>query len=77
MASRTRSRLSRIPAASDTRVGAPSFGQYRPAPGGGHAPWALIVLELEGDRIAAWNSFLDTEKLFPLFDLPAHLPAQV
>ena len=55
--------------------GAPSFGQYRPALGGGHAPWALIVLELEGDRIAAWNSFLDTEKLFPLFGLPAHLPA--
>jgi len=50
--------------------GAPSFGQYRPAPGGGHAPWALIVLELEGDRIVSWNSFLDTEKLFPLFGLP-------
>ena len=55
--------------------GSPSFGQYRPAPGGGHAPWALIVLELDRDGIAAWNSFLDTEKLFPLFGLPAHLPA--
>jgi RNA polymerase sigma-70 factor (ECF subfamily) len=55
--------------------GAPSFGQYRPAPGGGHTPWALIVLELEGDRIAGWNSFLDTEKLFPLFGLPSRLPA--
>jgi RNA polymerase sigma-70 factor (ECF subfamily) len=55
--------------------GAPSFGQYRPDPGGGHSPWALVVLELEGDRITAWNSFLDTEKLFPLFGLPAHLPA--
>jgi len=55
--------------------GAPSFGQYRPAPGGGHAPWALIVLELEGDRIVSWNSFLDTYKLFPLFGLPARLPA--
>jgi len=54
--------------------GAPSFGQYRPAPGGGHAPWALIVLELEGDRIVSWNSFLDTEKLFPLFGLPPRLP---
>jgi RNA polymerase sigma-70 factor, ECF subfamily len=53
--------------------GAPSFGQYRPASDGGHAPWALIVLELEGDRIVAWNSFLDTEKLFPLFGLPPHL----
>ena len=54
--------------------GAPSFAQYRPAPDGGHMPWALIVLELEGDRITAWNSFLDTEKLFPLFGLPLRLP---
>jgi RNA polymerase sigma-70 factor (ECF subfamily) len=53
--------------------GAPSFGQYRPAPDGGHTPWALIVLELEGDRVASWNSFLDTEKLFPLFGLPPRL----
>jgi RNA polymerase sigma-70 factor (ECF subfamily) len=55
--------------------GAPSFGQYRPAPGGGHSPWALIVLEFDGDGIASWNSFLDTEHLFPLFCLPARLPA--
>ena len=54
--------------------GAPSFAQYRPAPDGGHVPWALIVLELDGDRITAWNSFLDTEKLFPLFGLPLRLP---
>ena len=55
--------------------GAPSFAQYRPAPGGGHRPWALIVLEFDSDGIAAWNSFLDTEHLFPLFGLPSHLPA--
>ena len=55
--------------------GVPSFGQYRPAPGGGHKPWALIVLEFDRDGIAAWNSFLDTEHLFPLFGLPSHLPA--
>ena len=36
----------------------------------------LIVLELAGERIAAWNSFLDTERLFPLFGLPSQLPAQ-
>src|SRR5688572_12341716 len=41
--------------------GAPSFGQYRPSADGGHEPFALIVLEVEGDRVAAWNSFLDTE----------------
>ncbi|HEU4689340.1 MAG TPA: sigma-70 family RNA polymerase sigma factor [Vicinamibacterales bacterium] len=54
--------------------GAPAFAQYRPAPDGGHVPWSLIVLELDGDRIAAWNAFLDTEKLFPLFGLPLRLP---
>ncbi|MEO7331423.1 MAG: sigma-70 family RNA polymerase sigma factor [Minicystis sp.] len=54
--------------------GSPAFGQYRPAPGGGHAPWALIVLELEGEGIASMSSFLDTETLFPRFGLPAALP---
>jgi RNA polymerase sigma-70 factor (ECF subfamily) len=53
----------------------PAFGQYRPSPGGGHKPWALIVLELSGDQIAGVNSFLDTETLFPRFDLPMELPA--
>jgi RNA polymerase sigma-70 factor (ECF subfamily) len=56
--------------------GVPSFAQYKPSADGGHEAFALIVLELEGDRIAAWNSFLDTEKLFPLFGLPSRLPAQ-
>lgn len=56
--------------------GSPAFGQYRPAPGGGHLPWALIVLEFnkEGDQICGWNSFLDTARLFPRFGLPAALP---
>jgi RNA polymerase sigma-70 factor, ECF subfamily len=55
--------------------GSPAFGQYR-AGADGFLPWALIVLELSGDRIAAWNAFLDTEKLFPLFDLPLRLSAE-
>lgn len=55
--------------------GSPAFGQYRPAEaGGGHEPWALIVLELSSDGIAAWNSFLDTGTLFPVFGLPSRLP---
>ena len=57
-----------------TANGMPAFGQYRPsATGTGHDPWALIVLELSGGRIAAVNNFLDTGRLFPLFGLPAHL----
>lgn len=55
--------------------GGPAFGQYRPDPAGGYAPWAVVVLELSGDRIAALRSFLDTETLFPLFGLAPHLPA--
>ncbi|MCA9694751.1 MAG: RNA polymerase subunit sigma-70 [Myxococcales bacterium] len=55
--------------------GAPAFGQYRPAPGGGHLPWALITLELDGDQVVSMTSFLDTEALFPRFDLPSALPA--
>lgn len=56
--------------------GLPAFGQYRPAPGGRHEPWALIVLELAGDRIAGFNSFLDTASLFPRFGLPLRLESE-
>jgi RNA polymerase sigma-70 factor, ECF subfamily len=56
--------------------GLPGFGQYRcGGPGRAHQPWALIVLELSDDRISGWNAFLDTQALFPLFGLPAQLPA--
>ena len=50
--------------------GSPAFGQYRAT-----GPWALIVLELGGDRIAALNYFLDTETLFPRFGFPLARPA--
>lgn len=55
--------------------GSPAFAQYRAGTDGILQPWALIVLELAGDRIGAWNSFLDTEKLFPLFGVTFPLPA--
>ncbi len=54
--------------------GNPAFGQYRADPGGGHAPWALQVLDISGDRITGFHAFLDT-RLFAVFGLPAHLPA--
>jgi RNA polymerase sigma-70 factor (ECF subfamily) len=54
--------------------GSPAFGQYKPtATGDGYEPWALQVLELSGGRIVEFTFFLDTEKLFPLFGLPARL----
>ncbi|MDX2150699.1 MAG: sigma-70 family RNA polymerase sigma factor [Bryobacteraceae bacterium] len=53
--------------------GWPAFGQYRVKEGGGHKAWGLIVLELEGDGIAGWNTFLEVERLFPKFGLPLEL----
>jgi RNA polymerase sigma-70 factor (ECF subfamily) len=49
--------------------GSPAVAQYRPREGGGHEPWALHVLEVDGGRIRHISSFLDTG-LFALFDLP-------
>jgi RNA polymerase sigma-70 factor, ECF subfamily len=53
--------------------GAPGFGQYKPAPDGGHEAWSLQVLELSGNRIAGITFFLDTARMFPLFGLPLRL----
>jgi RNA polymerase sigma-70 factor (ECF subfamily) len=53
--------------------GRPAFAQYRVDPDGGHSPWALIHLEVDGDRIVNMIYFLDTETLFPRFGLPARL----
>ena len=53
--------------------GAPAFGQYKPAPGGGYEPWSLQVLDLSGDGISGIVFFLDTAALFPLFGLPDRL----
>ena len=63
------SRLVPIPA-----CGSPAFAHYKPTgPQGTLRPWAVVVLELSGDQIAGWTSFLDTETLFPRFGLPAEL----
>ncbi len=58
-----------------TANGSPAFGQYKPSPGGGYEPWALQVLEVSGGRIAELTFFLDVERVFPLFGLPARLDA--
>ena len=54
--------------------GWPAFAQYRPHPEGGHKAWALIVLEVFGDKISGVNNFLDVERLFPRFGFPLQLP---
>lgn len=54
--------------------GTPAFAHYHPSQSGtGFDPWALMVIEITDGRIAGITSFLDTERWFPLFDLPKHL----
>lgn len=55
--------------------GSPAFAHYHPDPEGGFAPWALIVLQLHDGKVGGMDFFLDTKRWFPLFDLPARLPA--
>jgi RNA polymerase sigma-70 factor, ECF subfamily len=57
-----------------TANGCAAFGSYRVDPAGGHAPWALQVIEVSGDRIVGHHNFLDT-RLFGQFGLPEHLDA--
>jgi RNA polymerase sigma-70 factor (ECF subfamily) len=56
--------------------GCPGFGQYKPDPAGGYAPWAIQVLEISGGKVSGSNYFLDMldpQRLFPEFGLPLHL----
>jgi len=54
-----------------TANGLPAYGQYRPyADGSGYHPWGLGVLEISSGRIVGINTFLDVDRLFPLFGLP-------
>jgi RNA polymerase sigma-70 factor (ECF subfamily) len=55
-----------------TANGTAAFGSYRVDPAGGHTPWALFLIEVSGDRIVGYHSFLD-HRLFAAFGLPQHL----
>ena len=55
--------------------GSAAFGHYKPDPAGGHLPWALQIIETSDGRVSGIHSFLEAERLFPAFGLPAHLPA--
>jgi RNA polymerase sigma-70 factor (ECF subfamily) len=52
--------------------GCPAFGSYKADPAGGHAPFALQVLEVESGCIAGIHNYLNTE-LFEAFGLPSRL----
>lgn len=51
--------------------GLPAFAQWRHDDARGFFPWAVLVLELDGDRISGWNAYLVVAKLFPRFGLAA------
>jgi RNA polymerase sigma-70 factor (ECF subfamily) len=52
--------------------GRAAFGAYKSDGRGGHSPFALQVIEVDGDKIVALHHFLDPN-LFPEFGLPTHL----
>jgi RNA polymerase sigma-70 factor (ECF subfamily) len=54
----------------DACGGTPAWAQYRD---GGATPWALLMIEIDGDRIASITSYLDVETLFPRFGVPMRL----
>lgn len=56
----------------DACGGTPAFAQYRD---GGATPWALLMLEIDGDKITSMTSYLDVQTLFPRFGLPMQLAA--
>ncbi|WP_279579388.1 nuclear transport factor 2 family protein [Fodinicola feengrottensis] len=49
--------------------GMPAYGQYVPASGGGYKPWALVLFDIRGERIAGICTYLNADRLFPLFNL--------
>jgi RNA polymerase sigma-70 factor (ECF subfamily) len=54
--------------------GTPAFAQYRPAEEDeGWTPWALMLLEITDGRIGGIGSYLDVERIFPMFGIPMRL----
>ena len=56
--------------------GLPALGSYRPAPDGSYQPFALQVIESADGHITGLHAFLEP-RLFPLFELPDRLDAQL
>ena len=57
-----------------TANGMPAYGQYRFVDGE-YVPWGLGVLEISGGQITGINTFVDPQRLFPLWGLPLTLDA--
>ena len=53
--------------------GRAAFGQYRPDGAGGHAPWAIVILETSGGQVTEQHFFVMMPELFRVFGFPAKL----
>ena len=52
--------------------GGVAFACYHSDGKGGHKPWAIQILETDGERITGHHNYLGPD-LFEYFDLPPHL----
>ncbi|MER6827467.1 sigma-70 family RNA polymerase sigma factor [Streptosporangium sp. NPDC000563] len=57
-----------VPAAAN---GSPAFWQTRPGPDGVHVPFGLVLLDVSGGLISGVTTYLDADRLIPLFGAPA------
>ncbi|MEU3169297.1 sigma-70 family RNA polymerase sigma factor [Streptosporangium sp. NPDC006930] len=57
-----------VPAAAN---GSPAFWQTRPGPDGVHVPFGLVLLDVSEGLISGITTYLDTDRLIPLFGAPA------
>jgi RNA polymerase sigma-70 factor (ECF subfamily) len=55
--------------------GSPGFAQYKPGAGGRLEPWSVQVVEMRDGKINGLTFFLDTQRFFPRFGVPASLDA--
>ena len=54
--------------------GAPAFASYKAEADGRYLPWAVHVLDVDGDVVVGQHSFIGP-RVFEAFGLPAHLDA--
>ncbi|MEV7968517.1 sigma-70 family RNA polymerase sigma factor [Sphaerisporangium sp. NPDC088356] len=57
-----------VPAAAN---GSPAFWQTRPGPDGDHLPFGLVLLDVFEGLISGITTYLDADRLIPLFGSPA------
>jgi RNA polymerase sigma-70 factor, ECF subfamily len=51
--------------------GTPAFWQTRPGPTGVHVPFGLVLLDVNGGLVTGITTYLDADRLVPLFDADA------